>query len=124
MGIEKVRVGMVGLGLVSTSHYKGYASHPDAEVVAVCDLNKTRAEEFAQTFGIPEVFTSYDEMLGKADINTIDIATPTYLHVPMAMQAVKAGKHVHCEKPFCRSTGEGLEVCKAAHTGRSKVGSG
>ena len=117
MKIDKVKVGMVGLGLVSTSHYKGYASHPNAEVVAVCDLNKTRADEFAQSFGISEVYTSFDDMLKKSDINCIDIATPTYLHVPMAMQAIKSGKHVHCEKPFCRSIGEGLEVCQAARQG-------
>jgi predicted dehydrogenase len=114
MRSKNVKVGMVGLGLVSTSHYKGYASHPDAKIVAVCDLDKARAEEFAKTFNIPEVYTNYDEMLGQAEINAIDIATPTYLHVPMAMKAIKAGKHVHCEKPFCRSTGEGLLVCKAA----------
>jgi predicted dehydrogenase len=121
MKIDKVKVGMVGLGLVSTSHYKGYASHPDTEVVAVCDLNKSRAEEFAQTFGIPNIFTDYNEMLKITDINTIDIATPTYLHVPMALQALKVGKHVHCEKPFCRSTGEGLEVCKAAFEAGKKL---
>jgi UDP-N-acetylglucosamine 3-dehydrogenase len=43
----------------------------------------------------------------------VDIATPTYLHIPMTLQAVRAGKHVHCEKPFCRYTGEGLEACTA-----------
>ena len=118
---NKVRAGMVGLGLVSTSHYKGYASHPNAEVVAVCDLDKARAEQFASSFGIPEVYTCYEEMLEKADINTVDIATPTYLHTPMAMQAIKAGKHVHCEKPFCRSTGEGLAVCQAARQAGLKL---
>ncbi len=121
MGNRKLKVGIVGLGLVSTSHYKGYASHPDAEVVAVCDLNKARAEEFAANSGIPEVYTRYEEMLEKADINAIDIAAPTYLHVPMSKQAVKAGKHVHCEKPFCRSTGEGLDVCKAARQAGVKL---
>lgn len=121
MGIEKVKAGMVGLGLVSTSHFKGYASHPAAEVVAVCDLNRPRAEEFARAFGIPEVYTHYAEMLEKADINTVDIATPTYLHGPMALQAAKAGMQIHCEKPFCRSTGEGLEVCQAAHQAGVKL---
>ena len=124
MKIDKVKVGMVGLGLVSTSHLKGYKSHPEAEIVAVCDLDKTRAEQFASNFGISNVFTSYDEMLEKAEINAIDIATPTYLHAPMAMQAIKAGKHVHCEKPFCRSIGEGLEVCNAASQSGLKLAVG
>ena len=47
-------------------------------------------------------------------IDIVDIATPTYLHAPMALAAVQAGKHVHCEKPFCRFVGEGLQVGKAA----------
>lgn len=114
MNTDQIRVGIVGLGLVSTSHYKGYASHPQAEVIAVCDLNKSRAVEFASTFGIPEYYAGLDEMIQNADINAIDIATPTYLHIPMASQAIKAGKHVHCEKPFCRNTGEGLAVYRAA----------
>ncbi len=109
-----VRVGMVGLGLVAAAHYKGYASHPAAQVAAVCDLDRARAEQFARDRGIPQVYTNYEEMLARADINTVDIGTPTFLHVPMTAQAVAAGKHVHCEKPFCRSVGEGRAVSAAA----------
>ena len=102
-----VKVGLVGQGLVGPSHFKGYASHPNAEVVAVCDISQDRAESFAKEHGITEVYTSYDDMLNKADINTVDIATPTHLHIPMTRQAAEAGKHIHCEKPFCRSIAEG-----------------
>jgi predicted dehydrogenase len=121
MKTTRVQVGIAGLGLVSSAHYKGYATHPAAQVVAVCDQDRARAEWFARQFGISEVYTSYEEMLVKADINTVDIATPTYLHIPMALQAVQAGKHVHCEKPFCRYTGEGLEACQAARQAGVKL---
>jgi len=121
MKLDTVKAGMVGLGLVSTPHFKGYASHPQAQVVAVCDLDRQRAEHFAKAHNIPEVYTSYDEMLAKADINTVDIATPTFLHVPMAVKAANAGKNVHCEKPFCRSTAEGLEACEAARRNEVKL---
>ena len=77
MAPETVKAGIVGLGLVSTSHLKGYLSHPRAEVVAVCDLDQARASDFAARHGIPEVYTSYEEMLARAEINTVDIATPT-----------------------------------------------
>jgi predicted dehydrogenase len=109
---------MVGLGLVSTPHLKGYVSHPKAKVVAVCDVDEARARAFADSHGIPEVYGDYGEMLSRAEIDAVDIATPTYLHAPMTVQAARAGKHVHCEKPFCRSVGEGLAACEAArHNG-------
>lgn len=114
MNRTSVKVGMVGLGLVSTCHLKGYASHPQAEVVAVCDLDEERAKRFSDVHGIDGVYSSYEEMLERAEINTVDIATPTFLHVPMTLQAAAAGKHVHCEKPFCRTVQEGLEACEAA----------
>jgi predicted dehydrogenase len=118
---ETIRVGIVGLGLVSTSHLKGYVSHPRAEVVAVCDLDLARAERFAAQHGIPEIYTSFETMLAEADINTVDIATPTYLHAPMVIRAAEAGKHVHCEKPFCRTVGEGLAACAAVHRSGTKL---
>ena len=114
MKMEKARVGIVGLGLVAYSHLKGYRSHPDAEVKAVCDLIADRAQTFADENGIPKVYTSYAEMLADPQINVVDIATPTHLHAAMTAQAVGEKKHVHCEKPFCRYTGEGLEACRAA----------
>ena len=104
---EQVRVGMVGLGLVANSHLKGYAGHPNAEVVAVCDIDKARAEDFARQHGIPQAYSSYDEMLGRAGIDVVSIATPNHLHAPMTLKAAKAVKHVHCEKPFSRYVGEG-----------------
>ena len=107
--METLRVGMVGLGLVSTSHLKGYLSHPRAEVIAICDLDEARALRFAEEHGIEEVYIDYGDMLEGAEIDIVDIATPTYLHAPMALAAVQAGKHVHCEKPFCRFVGEGLQ---------------
>ncbi len=55
---EKLKVGIVGLGLAATPHFKGHASHPHAEVTAVCDLDGERAKEFAGMHGVPEIYTS------------------------------------------------------------------
>jgi predicted dehydrogenase len=68
----------------------------------------------ATKYGIPKVYTSYDEMLKDADINTVDITTPTVLHAPMSMAAAKAGKNILCEKPFCLTLEEGQAVVDAA----------
>ncbi len=114
MKVSKVKVGLVGLGLVCESHIKAYVAHPDAEVVAVCDLDKARAGAIAAKYGIGKVYTSYGEMLKDGDINTIDITTPTILHIPMAIAAAQAGKHILCEKPFCMTLAEGQLACAEA----------
>ena len=119
-----VRVGMVGLGLVSTPHLKGYASHPHAEVVAVCDVDEERARHFAAAHGIAGMYSDYEEMLAAADIDAVDIATPTFLHADMTVQAANNGKHVHCEKPFCRHGSEGLRACEAARQAGTKLAVG
>ena len=112
---------MVGLGLASTPHFKGYAGHPQAEVVAVCDLDERRARQFAEKHGIAEVYTDYETMLAEADINTVDIATPTFLHARMTGLAAAAGNHIHCEKPFCRNVAEGVEASQTARQKRVKL---
>ncbi|WP_142524031.1 Gfo/Idh/MocA family protein [Raoultella ornithinolytica] len=112
--VGKVKVGIVGLGMVCYSHIKAYNSHSHAEVVAVCDLNEEHAKAVAEKYGIPKYYTSYDEMLKDPDINTIDITTPTFLHAKMTISAAKAGKNIHCEKPFCLTLEEGLEACRVA----------
>jgi predicted dehydrogenase len=114
MKASKVKVGVVGLGLVVDSHIKAYLSHPNAEVIAVCDLDGERAKAVAQEYGIKRFYTSYDEMLKDPEINTVDITTPTVLHAPMSIAAAKAGKNIHCEKPFCLTLEESLSVCREA----------
>jgi predicted dehydrogenase len=114
MQLDKVRVGVVGLGLVCESHIKGYQACPDAEVVAVCDLDAARAKSVADKFGVKKHYTAFAKMLEDDSINTIDIATPTYLHAPMVTAAARAGKNVLCEKPFCLTLAEGLAACEEA----------
>jgi predicted dehydrogenase len=114
MKVSKVKVGVVGLGLAAFSHIKGYQSHPNSEVVAVCDLDEEQAKKVAEKFGIPRYYASYDEMVKDPDINAIAITTPTFLHKPMALAAAKAGKHIHVEKPFCLTLEDGQEVIEEA----------
>ena len=101
-----LRVGIVGLGLAARAHLAGYLTHPNAEVTAICDSDPQTAQQFADEANITEVFTSYEEML-KEDLDIVDLCTPTYLHSVMTQQAAASGKHIHCEKPFCRSISEG-----------------
>ena len=65
-----------------------------------------------------------EAMLSDPEINAINIATPTCLHSSMTRQAAAAGKHVHCEKPFCASIGEGLDACAAAEQSQTVIAVG
>jgi predicted dehydrogenase len=117
----QITVGMVGLGLAASAHIEGYERHPQASVVAVCDSDEERARCWAARHNIPKVYGDYETMLADPEISLVDIATPTYLHAPMTQRAAAAGKHVHCEKPFCCSVAEGLAACDAVRRNGTKL---
>ena len=112
--VEKVRVGVVGLGMVCYSHIDAYVAHPDSEVVAVCDLNEAQAKAVAEKYGIEKYYIDYEEMLKDPMINTVDITTPTFTHSKMCIQAANARKNISCEKPFCMTLEDGIAACEAA----------
>ncbi|MBQ3155155.1 MAG: Gfo/Idh/MocA family oxidoreductase [Clostridia bacterium] len=99
--MEKLKIGMVGAGNIATNaHLPAYAKCHNATVVAIVDLDRSRAEEAAKKFGIPEVYDTVEEMLEKADIDAVDVCTWNNGHAPCAIAAANAGKHVMCEKPL------------------------
>ncbi len=102
---DKLRVGVVGAGRWSRSaHLPGFQRSPHCDVVAICDLNEDMAKEAAQQFDIEDVYTDYEKMLQRDDIDVIDVCTRGGIgdknnHEPLAFAAVQAGKHCLCEKP-------------------------
>jgi predicted dehydrogenase len=98
---EKVRVGMVGTSWYADAmHLPSLASHPQAEVVALCGRARPRAEELAAKYGIPSVYADYREMMDVRMLDAVVIAAPDDVHYPMVMAALDAGLHVVCEKPL------------------------
>ncbi len=102
---DKLRVGVIGAGRWSASaHLPSYARSPLCDVVAICDLNEDLARQRAQEFNIPDVYTLYEDMLARTDIDVIDVCTRGTSHERdnhevLAFAALEAGKHVLCEKP-------------------------
>ena len=95
---SKLRVGVLGAGAWARSaHIPGWQRDPRCEVVAVCDVVKDRAE--AWSADIPEVTDDWQQLVGRSDIDVIDIVTPSHTHYELASAALEAGKHVLCEKP-------------------------
>ncbi|RIE05199.1 gfo/Idh/MocA family oxidoreductase [Cohnella faecalis] len=99
---------------MGTIHADRYMSMPEAELVAVCDINEQAAASLGRTTGAPH-FTSFQEMLEQAKPDAVSIAVPTYLHVPLVKQAAENGVHVICEKPIALTSEEAakaLRICE------------
>jgi predicted dehydrogenase len=81
------------------AHIPGWLRDPRCEVVALCDVEGDRAEDFARNFGIPEATRDWQTLVARPDIDVIDIVTPSHTHFELAEAVISAGKHVLCEKP-------------------------
>ncbi len=111
---SKLRAGVIGTGIIGKHHLSGYANIADAEVVAVCDVREEEAQRAAEQFSVPRVFTDYHELLKLDEIDVVDVCLPNVLHCPVTCDALKAGKHVYCEKPMANSAAEAHKMEKAA----------
>lgn len=110
-----VHVGVVGAGGISNGvHLPGLSLSKQARVVALCDPHTPAVTALADRFAIPHRYSDYREMLALSDLDAVVIATPNYLHSPIAHAALAAGKHVLCEKPIGLSAPEALEMAQAA----------
>lgn len=110
----KVRAAIVGLGWPGMQHLKGYTADPRSEVIAVCDLDKKHVMQVASEHKIPNTYTNHLEMLKNKDIDAVSVCLPNFLHAPISIDALNAGKHVLCEKPPARSAQEAKAMADTA----------
>lgn len=98
---EQVQVGIVGTSWWADMMFlPSLTSHPGASVAAICGRNRERAQIMADKYDVPTIFTDYQEMIEKGDLNSLVVAAPDDLHYPITMAALDAGLHVLCEKPM------------------------
>jgi predicted dehydrogenase len=104
-------VAVVGGGIGRSHIVEGYETNKDRfRVIAICDLDAGRRNGLADEFGIERRVENFDELLAMDDLDIIDVCTPPMVHYPMVMAALRAGKHVICEKPLVGSLAEVDEV--------------
>lgn len=116
--LTKLRVAVLGAGTWARgAHIPGWLRDPRSEVVAVCDVERERAEAYASEFGIPEASNDWQAVVGRSDIDVIDIVSPSHTHYELACAALEAGKHVLCEKPVAYDF---RQTRAAAQTARQK----
>lgn len=113
---KKLKIGIIGSGGIAQScHMRGYASIPDqCEMVAVCDVSEATAKQAAEKYNVEKVYTDYKELLADPEIDAVSVATPNKFHKQPTIDALRAGKHVLCEKPLAMNAAEAREMCIAA----------
>lgn len=94
------RLGLIGTGFIADVHQQVLRAIPGVEVVAVCDVDRARAEQFAVRLGGVDAFDSVDVMLAQAQLDAVHVMVPPALHDEVARQCLAAGVHVLVEKPL------------------------
>lgn len=129
---KTVNIALIGSGFMGKEHSKAYAlapvSCPDIAATPVkkilCDVVEDKVAERARLWGYEEYTTDYHEILERDDIDIVDICSPAFMHADMAIECIKAGKFVLCEKPLVTTIedGERLMAAVKEYNGRTATG--
>jgi predicted dehydrogenase len=120
--LEKVGLGVVGpSGVIGHKHVREIAASASARLVAIHDVNAEVADQQAKELST-RFYPALDDMLDDPEVDAITIATPHPTHLPIALQAFGAGKHVLTEKPIAATPSEADEMVKAARQAGLKLG--
>jgi predicted dehydrogenase len=115
-------VAVVGCGIGRSHIVEGYVPNADKfKVAAICDLNRERLKTIGDEFGIERRVVEFDELLADPTIDIIDVCTPPMVHYSQVMAALKAGKHVICEKPLVGSLAQCDEVIEVERTAKGRL---
>lgn len=115
--MHRIKVGLIGTGFIGEIHTLAFEMVHEAQLLAVASPTPGKAKHFAHKHGIPHAFENYHDLLAMKEIELISLGVPNYLHAEVVMAAARAGKHVICEKPLCRTLDEAdqmIDVCRQA----------
>lgn len=101
-------------GITLQNHLPGLALCPETKVVALCDTDAACLQRASRQTGIKVTSTNYQEIVTRDDVHAVIIATPNFVHAPIALAAINAGKHVMCEKPLAMNYTEAMQMYRAA----------
>ena len=113
--MKPIGVAIVGCGGITLqNHLPGLVLCPGTKVVALCDSDAATLERAKHQTGIGVGSASFEEIVKRDDVHAVIIATPNFMHGPIALAAIAAGKHVLCEKPIAMSYAEAKKMADAA----------
>ena len=114
MTAEKLGIGVIGAGLWGTHHAHVFGRLPQTKLVAVCDVDESRAAALAREHGAETSYGDHHDLLADAGIQAVSIATPDFAHAELILDAISAGKHVLTEKPLATTVAEAERLHEAA----------
>jgi len=98
---RQLKIGILGCGpIAQAGHFESVTKARNTELFAICDVAEELVERFSVAHSAKRTYTNYDRMLADPDVEAVIVATADTFHVPAALAALKAGKHVLCEKPL------------------------
>jgi predicted dehydrogenase len=97
---DRLRIGVIGLGVMGEQYVRIFQAHPSAEVTAICARSETRRAEIGDRYGVATLTSDYRALVARADVDAVCVATPDSEHAGPVRAALESGKHVLCEKPF------------------------
>lgn len=116
--MDKVRVGVIGLGFFGEKHAEVLSDMQGVELAAVCTRRPDRLKEIADKFGAAKSYTDYKDLLADNDIDVVNIVTHYTDHHQITIDALKAGKHVFLEKPMAGTVKECEDIVNAAKSAK------
>lgn len=117
---NKLRIGIVGLGVISYEHAQSILNIENAELVAASSRTQENRDKFAKEFDV-RIFADYEEMLKQDDIDAVSICTPSGTHMNFGVKAAKAGKHVIVDKPIEVSVDRGQKLVESCEKNSVKL---
>jgi predicted dehydrogenase len=110
--MNKVKVGVIGIGFIGAAHVEALRRIPGIEVAAIAHSSDQKAKAKGEEMGVEQAFGDYRKLLELKEIDAVHVCTPNHLHYPQTKDALAAGKHVLCEKPLAVTVTEARELVK------------
>ncbi|GAB3254317.1 Gfo/Idh/MocA family oxidoreductase [Larkinella harenae] len=113
---DKLNHACIGVGGMGWGDLQNFAKHPKVNLVALCDVDEIRLKKAAEAFPQARTYTDWRELLEKenANLDSVNVTVPDHNHFAIAIQAIRAGKHVYCQKPMCHDVVEVRILTEAA----------
>ncbi len=114
---NRLKVGLIGTGSMCWSNAQNIRNFGACDITALCDPIRRNMTRYREAFNVPadRCVSDYRELLAMSDVDAVIIAAPDHWHVPIAIAAARAGKHIYCQKPLSNTIAEGRSLVETIH---------